>query len=146
MRLPYLPGQNTKLQWAREEYDEATWQKHKILTDIAYAKSYGFLHTRMPTPGRSLDPQAAEKRAKSIERAWGYEARTRSKGEKALPASEFPLETKLYLYERIKDIPSSYLNRELNREQVLQLEDSRRRIIEITEIQGLLRLRDENQT
>jgi len=106
MRLPYLPGQNTKLGWDRENYTEARWQKFKILTDLAYAASFGFLHTRMPTPGEFLNPEAAEERAKRVQGAWQLEAKVRSEGQVGLPVSEFPQEAKLYLLERIKDIPS----------------------------------------
>lgn len=134
MRLPYSPGQKTKLGWARENYTKARWQKFEILNDLAYAACYGFLKCRMPTPGKFLDPEEAEKRAKRVEEAWKSEADSRSrKKEKGLPVSEFPLETKLYLLERIKNIPPP---RPVKRGRIFPPEEVRRMQINIRYLPG----------
>jgi hypothetical protein len=107
MRLPYLPGRTV---W--QEWDEGLYGAHRLgkllaLRDLAYAACSGFLHTRMPTPGKVIPAAAAEARARQVEEAWNRES-GRMPGTVGLPVSRLPLEAKLHLYERLENLPPPY--------------------------------------
>ena len=107
MRLPYLPGQRVWQEWDENLYSAHQLGKLLALRDLAYAACYGFLRTRMPTPGTTVNVTMAEARAMHVEREWNRES-GRMPGTVGLPVSKFPLEAKMYLYERLENLPPPY--------------------------------------
>ena len=107
MRLPYLPGRTVRQEWDESLYGAHRLGKLLILRDLAYAACSGFLRTRMPTPGKKIPVATAEDRARRVEEAWNRES-VRMPGTAGLPVSRLPLEAKLYLYERLENLPPHY--------------------------------------
>jgi hypothetical protein len=107
MRLPHLPGRAVWHEWDESLYNAHQLGKLRVLRDLAYAACSGFLHTRMPTPGKVIPVETAEARARQAEEAWNRES-GRMPGTVGLPVSKFPLEARLYLQERLESLPPPY--------------------------------------
>ena len=85
-------------------YQECLW---KALDDFYFADVGGYGHTRMPTPGKVIEPTLPHQldlsgwKERVIER-WDKES-GRDRGTKGLDANEIPDNLWYYLYERFLD-------------------------------------------
>ena len=103
--VPHKPGAEVKRSFSGySKYQEALWQ---AFDDFYFADVGGYNNTRMPTPGKIIEPTLPHQLDLSgwkelvIER-WEKEA-VRDKATKSLDANEIPDNLWYYLYERFLD-------------------------------------------
>ena len=100
------PGVTT-VRWPGD-YTAEQAEKRRILDDIAYAVSSGFVGCRQPTPGALLPADQVERRMGQVADGWAYEARTREPHTRGFdPRIELADPQQTYLTERLLPFPQT---------------------------------------
>lgn len=87
-------------------YSPEQAEKQWLLVDMAYAASYGFIQTRLPTPGVSLPEAAIGERLERVAAQGRIEMR-RAKGTRELdPMRDLPPLARAHYYERLLPFPA----------------------------------------
>ena len=107
---PHMPGEFVNKKFGSyTEYQEHLWE---ALDDFFFADVGGYGHTRMPTPGKTLEPKYTHQldfsgwKERVIDR-WEVEAR-RDKATRGITEDEIPENLWYYLYERFLDAEQYY--------------------------------------
>ena len=96
--FPHFPGITTQRQFqGYNTYQEALWNAFE---DTYYARTGGYDHTRMPTPGKEFDEERFRAWQQKAINAWASEA-TRDAKTRGLTKEDLPENLWLSLYERL---------------------------------------------
>ena len=95
----YGPGEVPSQSIGYSTRQQAKWE---ILSDMAHALNYGYIHTRMTMPGQNVSWVIEHKyRMKKVETAWDKES-GRDSGTRGLPASILPMSQQIYYSLRLE--------------------------------------------